>query len=49
MAKASTTVRVDAITVLASGLSAIVVIGTLKVLALKFHQHPVAQGFNVLF
>lgn len=49
MAKASTIVRVDAITVLASGLSAIVVIGTLKVLALKFHQHPVAQGFNVLF
>lgn len=42
-------VRIDAVTVLASGLSAIVVIGTLKVLSLKFHKHPIAQAFNVLF
>lgn len=49
MAKTVTAVRVDAITVLASGLSAMVVIGTFKVLALRFHQHPIAQGFNVLF
>lgn len=49
MAKNVTAPRVDALTVLASGFSAILVIGTLKVLALRFHQHPVAQGFNVLF
>ncbi|MDE1822607.1 MAG: hypothetical protein KGI98_17360 [Euryarchaeota archaeon] len=42
-------VRVDAVTVLAAGLSAILVIGTGKILALRFHQHPIAQGFNVLF
>lgn len=42
-------VRIDVITVLAAGLSAIVVIGTLKVLAIRHKDHPVAQGFNVLF
>ncbi|MDE1822641.1 MAG: hypothetical protein KGI98_17530 [Euryarchaeota archaeon] len=49
MAGTRPTVRVDAITVLAAGLSAILIIGTGKVLALRFHQHPLAQGYNVLF
>ena len=42
-------VRIDVVTILAAGLSAIVIIGTGKVLALRFHQHPVAQGYNMLF
>jgi hypothetical protein len=37
------------VTVVAAGLSAIVVIGTLKVLAIRYKDHPIAQGFNVLF
>ena len=45
----SSPVRIDAVTILAAGLSAILVIGTLKVLALRNHDHPIAQGFNVLF
>jgi hypothetical protein len=49
MAKGVPPVRVDAVTVLASGASAILVIATFKVLALRFHQHPLAQAFNVLF
>jgi hypothetical protein len=42
-------IRIDAVTILAAGLSAILIIGTGKVLALRFHQHPIAQGYNVLF
>jgi hypothetical protein len=37
------------VTILAAGLSAILIIGTGKVLALRFHEHPIAQGYNVLF
>ena len=36
-------------TILAAGLSAIVVIGTLKVVAIRHKDHPVAQGYLVLF
>jgi hypothetical protein len=42
-------VRVDAIFVVAVTAAAILGIGTLKVLALSHHQHPIAQGFLVLF
>lgn len=42
-------VRIDVVTVLAAGLSAIVVIGTLKVLAIRHKDHPLAQGYLVLF
>lgn len=49
MAASRSVVRVDVITIVAAGLSAILIIGTGKVLALKFHQHPLAQGYNVLF
>ena len=49
MADTKPKVRIDAMTVLASGFSAILVIGTLKIIAYKHHQHPLAQGFLVLF
>ena len=42
-------VRIDVVTVLAAGLSAIVVIGTFKVLAIRHKDHPIAQGYLVLF
>lgn len=42
-------VRIDVVTVAAAGLSAIVVIGLLKILAIHHSDHPVAQGFLVLF
>ncbi len=42
-------VRIDVVTVTAAGLSAIVVIGLLKILAIHHSNHPVAQGFLVLF
>ena len=42
-------VRIDAMTILAAGLSAIVIIGTGKVLAIRHKDHPLAQGFLVLF
>lgn len=42
-------VRIDAITILAAGLSAIVVIGTFKVVAIRHKDHPIAQGYLVLF
>lgn len=44
-----TEIRVDAMTILTITFTAIIGIGTLKILALKYHEHPVAQGFNVLF
>ena len=49
MAKSVPPVRVDVVTMLAAGFSAIVLIGTLKVLAIRHKDHPVAQGFLVLF
>lgn len=42
-------VRIDAITILAAGLSAIVVIGVGKVVAIRHKDHPIAQGYLVLF
>lgn len=42
-------VRIDAVTVVAAGLSAIVVIGVLKILAIHHSDHPLAQGYLVLF
>ena len=42
-------VRIDVVTVAAAGLSAIIVIGTLKVLAIRHKDRPLAQGFLVLF
>lgn len=42
-------VRIDVITVVAAGLSAILIIGVGKVIALSHPDHPIAQGFNVLF
>jgi hypothetical protein len=42
-------VRIDVVTVTAAGLSAILVIGLLKILAIHHSNHPVAQGFLVLF
>lgn len=41
--------RVDGLFVIAVTAAAILGIGTLKVLALSHHQHPIAQGFLVLF
>jgi hypothetical protein len=46
---AAPNVHVDALSVLTAGLSAVVVLGTFKVLALKYHGHPMAQAFLVLF
>jgi hypothetical protein len=42
-------VRVDGITILVAGLSAIIIIGTGKVLAIRHKDHPIAQGYLVLF
>ena len=42
-------VKVDAINVLVTGLSAIVVLGTLKVVAIRFHGHKLAQAYLTLF
>lgn len=47
--KASSVVRVDALFVVGVTAAAILGIGTIKLLTLKYHQHPIAQGFNVLF
>lgn len=42
-------VKVDALNVIVSGLSAIVILGTLKVVAIRFHGHPMAQAYLTLF
>lgn len=49
MAKNAPRVRIDAMTILAAGLSAIVIIGVGKVIAIRHKDHPVAQGYLVLF
>ena len=49
MAASAPGIRIDAVTIVVAGLSAILIIGTGKVLALRFHEHPIAQGYNVLF
>jgi hypothetical protein len=42
-------VKVDALNVVVSGLSAIVILGTLKVVAIRFHGHKLAQAYLTLF
>jgi hypothetical protein len=49
VAKGQPEVRVDVATVVTAGLSAIAVIGTFKLLAIKFNKHPLAKAFNLLF
>lgn len=41
--------RVDGFFVIAVTAAAILGIGTIKVVALAHHKHPIAQGFLVLF
>jgi hypothetical protein len=41
-------IRIDAIDAIVTALEVIVVIGTLKVVAYRYHGHPVAQAFLVL-
>lgn len=49
MARTMPEVRVDPLSAIVTGLEVIVILGTLKVLALRFHGHPVAQAYLVLF
>jgi hypothetical protein len=42
-------VRVDAIDAIVTTLEVMVVLGTIKVLAYRFHGHPLAQAVLVLF
>ena len=42
-------IRVDAVDLVVTGLEVIVFIGTLKVLAYRFHGNPISQAFLVLF
>lgn len=41
--------RVDAIDAVVTTLEVMVVLGTIKVIAYKYHGHPVAQAILVLF
>ena len=41
--------RIDVIDAIATSLEVIVVLGTLKILAIRFHQHPLAQAYLTLF
>ena len=42
-------VRVDAVSAVVTALEVIVVLGTLKVLAYRFHGHRFAQAYLTLF
>lgn len=42
-------VRIDVVTIVAAGLSAILIIGVGKIVAMSHPDHPISQGFNVLF
>jgi hypothetical protein len=42
-------VRIDAVDLVVTGLEVMVFIGTLKVLAYRFHGNPLAQAILVLF
>lgn len=42
-------IRIDAVDAVVTALEVIVVIGTLKVVAYRYHGHPLAQAFLVLF
>jgi len=41
--------RIDVVDAIATALEVIVVLGTMKVVAIRFHQHPVAQAYLTLF
>jgi hypothetical protein len=41
--------RIDGFFVIAVTAAAILGIGSIKLVALNHHQHPIAQGFLVLF
>lgn len=41
--------RIDVIDALVTSAEVIVVLGTLKVLAIRFHQHGLAQAYLTLF
>lgn len=42
-------IRIDAVSAVVTALEVIVVMGTIKVLAYRFHGHPLAQAYLVLF
>lgn len=42
-------VRVDVVSAIVTALEVIVVMGTVKVLALRYHGHPLAQAYLTLF
>jgi hypothetical protein len=42
-------IRVDAVSAVVTALEVMVVLGTVKVLAYKYHGNPFAQAFLVLF
>lgn len=41
-------VRVDAMSAIVTALEVIVVLGTLKLVAIRFHGHPLAQAYMTL-
>lgn len=49
MATSLPPLRVDAVDTIKTALSVAVVFGTIKVLALRYHGHPLAQAWLVLF
>ncbi len=49
MASGLPTHRIDVIDAVATSLEVIVVLGTLKILAIRFHQHALAQAYLTLF
>jgi len=42
-------IRIDLVTVLVAGLSAIVVIGAGSVAAKKYYNHPLAKAWHTIF
>lgn len=42
-------VRIDAVDAIVTTLEVMVVLGTIKVIAYRYHGHPVAQAILVLF
>jgi hypothetical protein len=42
-------IRIDAISAIVTALEVIVVMGTIKVIAYRYHGHPLAQAYLVLF
>lgn len=48
MARELPPVRIDAVSAVVTALEVIVVIGTLKVLAYRYHGHPLSQALLVV-